>query len=190
MARVISVVVAGIFGVCIGAGGYAYYIAKSVPAAQAKAFTAWSEVESQFKARAELTPKLIAVVQSINDTQKPLIEDLKAGQAAVLALPPNPDAPKSAQSIRKFMDVQDGMSKQLGRIYDFLNYYPDKARDGDVRATLNELEKQESAIVVARRTYSNLAGEVNGFLTQPPQSWVANKLDPKPVKLAEKFEAE
>ena len=190
MASFTSVVAAGLAGIVIGAGGYAYYVAKTVPEGQAKALIAWSDVENQFKARAQLTPKMIAVVQSINDTQKPLIEDLKAGQAAVLALAPNPATPKSPEGIRKFMEVQDGLSKQMGRIYDFLNYYPEKARDGDVRAAMSELEKQESAIVVSRRTYSSLAGQVNGFLTQVPQSWIAAKLDPKPVKLAEKFEAE
>lgn len=171
-----------------GFGGYSYYLSKHIPAVTEQAILAWGDVEKEFRLRADLTPKLIDVVQSINDTQKPLIEELKAQQAAVLALPANPAAPKTPEGVRAFMHVQDGLSRQLGRIYDFLQYYPDRAREPAIRGPLDELEKRESAIAVARRSYSGSVAQLNMFLTTAPHSWIAGKLDPKPVPLVESFE--
>ena len=161
-------------------GGLTAYVAQSVPQAGAAALNAWTDVESQFRQRAELTPQLINVVRSINDTQAPLIQELSDKQADVLALKSDADIPLSQDKLLAFWAHQDGLSQALGKIYDFLKYYPDRVRDPDIRAGLEALEQSELRIVQARKVYANRADVLNGLLTKAPQSWIAAHLTPLP----------
>jgi|GEM_PF-715679 len=178
MTGIQKAIAGAVLALLIIAGGLTAYVAQSVPQAGAAALNAWADVESQFRLRAELTPQLINVVRSINDTQAPLIQELSDKQADVLALKSDADIPLSQAKLLAFWAHQDGLSQALGKIYDFLKYYPDRVRDPDIRAGLEALEQSELRIVQARKAYSTRAAALNSLLTKAPQSWIAARLSP------------
>lgn len=171
-----------------GAGGYAALTAQDLPIAAGKTQKYWASVESEFRQRADLVPKIVSTVEAIAPGQAELIGKVKATQAAVLALPPDPAAPASPERFRVFMKTQDALSENLGAVLDVLRLYPDKSRSEPVRKVFDELELKESQIVVARSNYVAQAAQHNGLLASPPAQWVAAALHPDAKPLVASFD--
>ena len=173
----------------VGAGAYAVFTADDLPKAAQKAQTYWAGVEAEFRHRAEFVPEIIAAVQQVSPGQGELIGKVKAAQAAVLAMPADPQAPADIKRFRGFMQVQDNLSDHLGLVMDMLQLYPEKARTEAVAKTFSELERKESHVVVARGDYVMQATAHNAMLRNPPQSWVVSYFHPKAKPLVASFDS-
>lgn len=172
----LAVIVAAVAWVAVSANNAPHY--------GAAAREAWREVEQQFRARADMVPEIIAMVEAVNPTQGALIERLREAQAAVLALPPQPEAPTDPVRFRTFMDTQDNLSRTLGKVMDLMNLYPDRRSNPEIRQVLDALETRENRIVVARSDFVNLARNYNLSISRVPDRWVALAfLGPQPLMI-------
>ena len=172
----------------VGAGAFAFFTADDLPKAAQKAQTYWAGVEEEFLHRAEFVPAIIAAIESVSPSQADLIGKVKAAQAAVLALAPDPQAPADIKRFRGYMLVQDNLSRHLGLVLDMLQLYPEKVRTGAVAKTFDDLERKESHVVVARGDYVAQATAHNSMLSNPPQSWVASYFHPEAKPLVASFD--
>lgn len=172
-----------------GAAGYAGITANDLPRAAARAEQYWTNVEKEFRQRAELVPQIVGAIEAVSPGQQDLIGKVKAAQAAVLALPADPAAPASIARVRAFMKTQDGLSENLGTVLDLLRLYPDKSRSEPVRKVFDALELKETHIVVARSDYVAQAMQHNQMLASPPAQWVAGYFHPGAKPLVASFDA-
>jgi Uncharacterized conserved protein len=175
--------VAGL-AVVVAAAAWVTVNANNAPHYGAAAREAWREVEQQFRARADMVPEIIAMVETVNATQGALVEQLRDAQAKVLALPAQPEAPTDPARFRTFMDTQDNLSRTLGKVMDLMNLYPDRRSNPEIRQVLDALETRENRIVVARSDFVNLARNYNLSISRVPDRWVALAfLGPQPLMI-------
>lgn len=175
--------VAGL-AVVVAAAAWVAVNANNAPHYGAAAREAWREVEQQFRARADMVPEIIAMVETVNATQGALVEQLRDAQAKVLALPAQPEAPTDPARFRTFMDTQDNLSRTLGKVMDLMNLYPDRRSNPEIRQVLDALETRENRIVVARSDFVNLARNYNLSISRVPDRWVALAfLGPQPLMI-------
>lgn len=179
--------VAGL-AVAVAAVAWVVVNSKRTPHYDAAARAAWQEVERQFRARAEMVPEVIAVVEAVDPTQTAFVEQLSTTRAAVLALPPQPDAPTDPARFRAFMETQDELSRTLGKVMDLMNIYSDRRSNPEIRRVLAALETQENRIVVARSDFVRLARAYNLSISSIPGRWLTRAFLGQQPLMVESFE--
>jgi hypothetical protein len=137
---------------------------------------AGSLIDVQLKRRADLIPRLVAVVAGLRDHERTVQTELAALRAQSQATPagePGPDLAATAGSLRVVAER-----------------YPELKSDGAFLALQRELADTETRIALARDYRNAIATHLNTRLEIVPDRWVAALAGAKPQTLwqAEGFE--
>ena len=146
----------------------------NIPTYEQDAKAKWSEVQNQYKRRADLIPNLVESVKGFADQEKAVLTGViearaKATQAQI-NLPPdiltNPDA------MKKFGDAQNQLTSALSKLLVVSERYPDVKSGQNFLALQNQIEGTENRIAISRRDYIESVKRYNTELnTFPGRLW-------------------
>jgi len=148
----------------------------TIPTYEQQAKAAWSEVQNQYKRRADLIPNLVETVKGYAAQEKSVLEGVVEARAkatqAQINLPP--DALTNPEAIKNFQAAQAQLSGALGRLLAVVENYPDLKSNQNFLALQNQIEGTENRIAIARRDYIGAVRNYNTELnTFPGRIWKA-----------------
>ncbi len=146
----------------------------TIPTAEQDAKAKWSEVQNQYKRRADLIPNLVESVKGFADQEKSVLTGVTEARAkatqAQITLPPdiltNPDA------MKKYAEAQNQLTGALRQLLAVSERYPDIKSGQNFLALQSQLEGTENRIAIARRDYIQAVQRYNTELnTFPGRIW-------------------
>ena len=146
----------------------------TIPTYEQQAKAAWSEIQNQYKRRADLIPNLVESVKGFADQEKSVLTGVTEARAKAtqvqVSLPPdiltNPDA------MKKFAEAQNQLTGALRQLLAVSERYPDIKSGQNFLALQNQIEGTENRIAIARRDYIEAVRRYNTELnTFPGRIW-------------------
>ena len=148
----------------------------TIPTYEQSAKAKWSEIENQYKRRADLIPNLVESAKGFADQEKSVLTGVTEARAkatqAQITLPPdvltNPDA------MKKYAEAQNQLTGALRQLLAVSERYPDIKSGANFLALQSQLEGTENRIAIARRDYIGAVQQYNTELnTFPGRIWAA-----------------
>jgi LemA protein len=146
----------------------------TIPTLEQDAKAKWSEVQNQYKRRADLIPNLVETVRGFASQEQKVLTDViearaKATQVQV-QLPA--DVTTNPEAIKKFQEAQGQLSGALGRLLAVSERYPELKSQQNFLALQSQLEGTENRIAIARRDYIEAVRAFNTEInTFPGRIW-------------------
>jgi LemA protein len=130
----------------------------------------WSEVQNQYKRRADLVPNLVNVVKgSANFEQETLTKVIEA-RASVGKINVDASTIDDPAKLAQFEAAQNKLSGALGRLLAVSEAYPDLKASAAFRDLQGQLEGTENRVTVARKRYIESVAEYNKAVLRFPTS--------------------
>ena len=132
---------------------------------------AWSEVQNQYKRRADLVPNLIETVKGFAAQEKDVLLQVTEARARVSQMNVSPEILSDPVAFEQFQENQSLFSSALSRLMVVVESYPDLKSNENFLALQNQLEGTENRIGVARRDYIQAVQRYNTELRTIPGRW-------------------
>jgi LemA protein len=148
----------------------------TIPTYEQDAKAKWSEIQNQYKRRADLIPNLVEAVRGFADQEKSVLTGVTEARAkatqAQINLPP--DILTNPEAMKKYAEAQNQLTGALGRLLAVSERYPDIKSGQNFLALQSQLEGTENRIAIARRDYIRAVQQYNTELnTFPGRIWKA-----------------
>ena len=143
---------------------------QSIPTALNQVDADWSEVQNQYKRRADLIPNLVEVVKGYATHEKETLVGVVEARAKATQVNFTADQ-LNEENMKKFQKAQGGLSSALSRLMVSVEKYPDLKANQNFRDLQAQLEGTENRITVARNRYIESIKEFNNLVSVPPTSW-------------------
>jgi len=134
-----------------------------------------SDVEVQFKRRADLIPNLVETVKGYTMHEKEVLENVTQARSALL----------SATTFKDTMEADNMITSALKTLFAVAENYPDLKANENFLELQRELRDAEDKIMAARRFYNSVVMEYNSFLQYLPNNFFAKLFNFKPVEYFE-----
>jgi LemA protein len=131
---------------------------------------AWSEVQNQYKRRADLVPNLVNVVKGSANFEKETLQKVVEARASVGKVSIDASTIDDPEKLRQFEAAQAKLSGALGRLLAVTENYPDLKASAQFRDLQAQLEGTENRITVARKRYIETVSEYNKTVLRFPTS--------------------
>lgn len=125
----------------------------NVPKLDENVKASWSQVQNQYKRRADLIPNLVSTVKGYAAHEKDTLTEVTNARANVGKLTMSPEMLSNPELFAKFQKAQDALSSALSRLMLVVEKYPDLKASKNFLALQTQLEGTENRIAVARRDY-------------------------------------
>lgn len=143
----------------------------NIPTYDEAVTAAWSEVQNQYKRRADLVPNLVNVVKGYAEHEKDVLTDVVEARAKVSQMQLPGDVLSNPDAFRQFQANQDALSSALSRLLVVVERYPDLKASQNFLTLQSQLEGVENRIAVARRDYIQAVQRYNTELRTIPGRW-------------------
>ncbi|PIE42136.1 MAG: LemA family protein [Gammaproteobacteria bacterium] len=150
----------------------------SVPNLDEEAKAQWSQVQNQYKRRADLVPNLVNIVKGYAAHENETLNQVTQARSQVGKINIDADVLDDPEKMKQYLEVQKSLSSSLGRLMAVAESYPDLKADKNFLALQSQLEGTENRIAVARRDFINAVKRYNRELRTIPGKWVAQFLYP------------
>jgi LemA protein len=130
----------------------------------------WSEVQNQYKRRADLVPNLVNVVKGSANFEKETLEKVVEARASVGKVSVDASVIDDPAKLQAFEAAQNKLSGALGRLLAVSEAYPDLKASAQFRDLQAQLEGTENRIAVARNRYIASVSEYNKSVLRFPSS--------------------
>ncbi|MEK7703530.1 MAG: LemA family protein [Myxococcota bacterium] len=141
----------------------------------------WSEVQNQYKRRADLVPNLVKVVKGAADFEQETLQQVVEARSKVAGIKVDDSIIESPEKLKQFEAAQQQLSGALSRLMVVVERYPDLKATAAYRDLQAQLEGTENRIAVARRRYIESVAEYNKVVLRFP-SMIGAKLRGKDVR--------
>jgi LemA protein len=131
----------------------------------------WSEVQNQYKRRADLVPNLVNVVKGYAAHEKEVLTEVVEARGKVTQMQLPADVLSNPDAFRQFQQTQDALSSALSRLLVVVERYPDLKASQNFLTLQSQLEGAENRIAVARRDYIQAVQRYNTELRTIPGRW-------------------
>ena len=146
----------------------------NIPTYDEEAKAAWSQVQNQYKRRADLVPNLVETVKGYAAQEKDVLTAVTEARAKVANTTLPADVLTNSQAFKTFQDNQAALGSALARLMVVVERYPDLKSNQNFLALQSQLEGTENRISVARRDYIEAVKKYNTELrTFPGRIWRA-----------------
>ncbi len=125
----------------------------NVPKLDENVKASWSQVQNQYKRRADLIPNLVSTVKGYAKHEKETFTEVTNARAQVGKLNVTPEMLSNPQVFQQFQKAQDTLSSALSRLMLIVERYPDLKANKNFLALQSQLEGTENRIAIARRDY-------------------------------------
>lgn len=131
---------------------------------------AWSEVQNQYKRRADLVPSLVSVVKGSANFERDTLQKLVEARASVGQIKVDAATIDDPEKFKAFEAAQAKLSGALSRLLVVSEAYPDLKASAQFRDLQAQLEGTENRIAVARRRYIESVAAYNKTVLYFPSS--------------------
>lgn len=132
---------------------------------------AWSEVQNQYKRRADLIPNLIETVKGFAAQEKDLLLEVTEARTKVSQMNVSPEILTDPAAFEMFQQNQSALSGALSRLMVVVEAYPELKSNENFLKLQDQLEGTENRISVARRDYIQAVQRYNTELRTIPGRW-------------------
>ncbi|QDF30350.1 LemA family protein [Halarcobacter anaerophilus] len=160
----------------------------NVPKLDENVKASWSQVQNQYKRRADLIPNLVSTVKGYAEHEKSTLEEVTKARASVGKINLTPQMLTNKTLFQQFQKAQDALSSALSRLMVVVEKYPDLKANKNFLALQSQLEGTENRISVARRDYIQAVKLYNTELRTYPGRIIAAIFYPE-AKVKESFTA-
>lgn len=151
---------------------YAISVYNKIVIADENLKASWSQVENQYKRRADLIPNFVNTVKGYAKHEKETLEGVISARARATSI--NIDISKATkEDIDRFAKAQSGLSSALSRLLAVSEKYPNLKANENFMALQTELEGTENRIAVARMDYIKNVNRYNVMIRRFPNSFFA-----------------
>ena len=146
----------------------------TIPTYEQDAKAKWSEIQNQYKRRADLIPNLVESVKGFADQEKSVLTGVTEARAkatqAQITLPP--DILTNPEAMKKYAEAQNQLTGALRQLLAVSERYPDIKSGQNFLALQSQLEGTENRIAISRRDYIQSVQQYNTELnTFPGRIW-------------------
>jgi LemA protein len=146
-----------------------------------KVAAAWSQIDNEYKRRADLVPNLVATVQGAADFEKSTIIAVTEARASVGRAQLPTEMPTDEKQLAAYIAAQQGLGAALSRLMVVAEAYPELKATQNFRDLQVQLEGTENRIAVARTDYIEAVRDYNTAISKVPGSLVAGFGGMKPA---------
>jgi LemA protein len=125
----------------------------NVPKLDENVNAAWSQVQNQYKRRADLIPNLVSTVKGYAEHEKSTLTEVTQARANVGKISLTPEMLSNPQLFQQFQAAQNSLSSALSKLMLVVERYPQLKANQNFLALQSQLEGTENRISVARRDY-------------------------------------
>ncbi len=144
----------------------------TIPTQDEQVKAAWSQVENQYKRRADLIPNLVQTVKGYAKHEQDTLTAVVEARAKATSVTLTPDQLGDKQAVQNFEGAQNQLTASLGRLLMVSENYPDLKADQNFIALQSQLEGTENRIAVARKDYIDAVQQYNTTVrTFPGRLW-------------------
>ena len=148
----------------------------------------WSQVQNQYKRRADLIPNLVETVKAYASHEKSTFVEVTEARSKVSQINVNENMLNNPQALQQFASAQDGLSSALSKLMVVVERYPELKANENFKALQSQLEGTENRITVARRDFIEAVKLYNLELRTMPGKLVAAIAHPD-AQIKETFSA-
>jgi LemA protein len=130
----------------------------------------WSEVQNQYKRRADLVPNLVNVVKGSANFEQDTLTKVIEARASVGKINVDASTIDDPAKLAQFEAAQNKLSGALGRLLAVSEAYPDLKASAAFRDLQGQLESTENRVTVARKRYIESVAEYNKTVLRFPSS--------------------
>ncbi|MFY9089383.1 LemA family protein [Arcobacter aquimarinus] len=147
----------------------------------------WSQVQNQYKRRADLIPNLVETVKAYASHEKSTFVEVTEARSKVSQI--NLDVNNlNPQMLEQFSQAQAGLSSALSKLMVVVEKYPELKANENFLSLQSQLEGTENRITVARRDFIEAVKLYNLELRTMPGKLVAAIAHPD-AQIKETFSA-
>ncbi|PCH46605.1 MAG: LemA family protein [Hyphomicrobiales bacterium] len=174
--HILVVAIAGIFLASCGVN--------NIPTFEENARAKWSQVQSQYKRRADLIPNLIETVKGFAAQEKDVLTSVVEARAKASSINITPDMLSNPDALKAFEKNQAALSGALSRLLVTVERYPELKSSQNFLTLQSQLEGTENRIGVARRDYIEAVRAYNTELKIIPGRWWKSFMYPESQPMA------
>jgi LemA protein len=145
----------------------------NVPRLDENVKATWSQVQNQYKRRADLIPNLVATVKGYAAHESNTLKEVTQARANVGKINLSSDMLTNPQLFQQFQNAQNALTSALSRLMVVVEKYPDLKANKNFLALQSQLEGTENRISVARRDYIETVRVYNTELRTYPGRIIA-----------------
>jgi len=142
----------------------------------------WSEVQNQYKRRADLVPNLVSTVEGFATQERDVLMQVTEARTRVSQMNISPELLSDPAAFEAFQANQGALTSALQKLMVVVEAYPDLKSNENFLALQQQLEGTENRISVARRDYISAVQRYNTELRTIPGRWWARFMYPDMVK--------
>lgn len=142
----------------------------------------WSEVQNQYKRRADLVPNLVSTVEGFATQERDVLLQVTEARTKVSQMNISPEMLSDPAAFEAFQANQGALTSALQKLMVVVEAYPDLKSNENFLALQQQLEGTENRISVARRDYISAVQRYNTELRTIPGRWWARFMYPDMVK--------
>ena len=144
----------------------------TIPTKEENAKAKWSQVENEYKRRADLVPQLVATVKGAAAQERTTLVQVIDARSKATSINVDASTVSDPAKFQQFQQAQDGLSSALGRLMVIQERYPDLKSNANFQTLQDQLEGTENRIAIARKDYNDAAQDFNTSLrTFPTVVW-------------------
>ena len=132
---------------------------------------AWSEVQNQYKRRADLVPNLVETVKGFAEQEKEVFIEVTEARAKVSQMNVSPEMLSDPAAFEMFQQNQANLGGALSKLMLVAERYPDLKSNENFKTLQIQLEGTENRIAVARGDYIKAVQKYNTELRTIPGRW-------------------
>jgi len=133
----------------------------------------WSEVQNQYKRRADLVPNLVSTVEGFATQERDVLLEVTEARTKVSQMNISPEMLSDPAAFEAFQANQGALTSALQKLMVVVEAYPDLKSNQNFLALQQQLEGTENRISVARRDYISAVQRYNTELRTIPGRWWA-----------------
>lgn len=150
----------------------------NIPAYDEAVIAAWSQVQNQYKRRADLIPNLVKTVKGYAAHEKDVLTEVVEARSKVSQMQLPADVLSNPDAFKIFQNNQGALSSALSKLMLVVERYPDIKSSQNFLSLQSQLEGTENRISVARRDYITAVQQYNTELRTFPGRWWKSLLYP------------
>jgi len=131
----------------------------------------WSDVQNQYKRRADLIPNLIETVKGFANQEADVLQQVTEARTKVTQTTVSPEILSDETLFQQFQQNQNALGGALSKMMLVVENYPDLKSNENFLQLQTQLEGTENRIAVARRDYIQAVERYNTELRTIPGRW-------------------
>ena len=133
----------------------------------------WSQVQNQYKRRADLIPNLVETVKAYASHEKNTFIEVTEARSKVSQININENTLNNPEMMQQFSAAQSGLSSALSKLMVIVEKYPELKANENFKALQSQLEGTENRITIARKDFIEAVKLYNLELRTMPGKLVA-----------------